>query len=72
MIHCYYAHQLIGCMHPEVCTSKAGRREDWCTLMHADEASVQKSLSELVGGDKTLMQGCFLVDQLVFTEMMYA
>lgn len=37
----------------------------------ADEVHVQKALSDLVGGDRSLMQGCFLVDQLVFQEMMY-
>ncbi len=36
----------------------------------ADEMQVQKQLQELVGGDRTLLQGCFLVDQLVFQEMM--
>ncbi len=41
-------------------------------VMCADEAAVQKTLSDLVGGDKTLLQGCFMVDQLVFTEMMYS
>ncbi len=38
----------------------------------AEEAVVQKTLSDLVGGDRTLLQGCFMVDQLVFTEMMYS
>lgn len=32
---------------------------------------MQKALHELVGGDRSLIQGCFLVDQLVFQEMMY-
>uniref|UniRef100_A0A7S0R2F9 non-specific serine/threonine protein kinase n=1 Tax=Chlamydomonas leiostraca TaxID=1034604 RepID=A0A7S0R2F9_9CHLO len=36
-----------------------------------DEVVVQRHLSDLVGGDRALIQGCFLVDQLVFQEMMY-
>ncbi|KAG1656955.1 hypothetical protein FOA52_004341 [Chlamydomonas sp. UWO 241] len=34
------------------------------------EADVNKELLKLVGGDKGHMQGCFLVDQLVFHESM--
>lgn len=36
-----------------------------------DEKEVQKKLLELVSGDRTRLQGCFMVDQLVFQEMMY-
>jgi hypothetical protein len=31
---------------------------------------VKAALLELVGGDKHKMHGCFLVDQLVFQELM--
>lgn len=37
----------------------------------AEEVVVQRQLQELVGGDRALLQGCFLVDQLVFQESMY-
>ncbi|GFR44592.1 hypothetical protein Agub_g5870 [Astrephomene gubernaculifera] len=36
-----------------------------------EEKEVQRRLLEIVG-DKGLMQGCFTVDQLVFTEQMYS
>ncbi len=36
-----------------------------CVCAHAEEVVVQRQLQELVGGDRALMQGCFLVDQLV-------
>ncbi len=37
----------------------------------ADERDVQRRLLELVGGDRQRLQGAFIVDQLVFQEMMY-
>uniref|UniRef100_A0A7R9VF18 Uncharacterized protein n=1 Tax=Chlamydomonas euryale TaxID=1486919 RepID=A0A7R9VF18_9CHLO len=37
-----------------------------------NEAVVNRQLMELVGQDKQLMQGCFLVDQLVFQEKMWS
>jgi hypothetical protein len=40
-------------------------------LAAADEGAVQRALLDLVGSDKGLLKGCFLVDQLVFQEMMY-
>ena len=36
-----------------------------------DEREVQKRLLDLVGGNKGLLPGCFMVDQLVFTESMF-
>jgi len=36
-----------------------------------DEREVQKHLLGLVGGSRELMPGCFMVDQLVFTESMF-
>jgi len=36
-----------------------------------DELTVQRQLQELVGRDRALLQGCFLVDQLVFQETLY-
>jgi hypothetical protein len=36
-----------------------------------DEREVQKKLLEIVGNRKDLMPGCFMVDQLVFTESMH-
>ncbi len=33
---------------------------------------MRRALLRLVNDDKALMQGCFLVDQLVFQEMMYS
>lgn len=35
-----------------------------------DEAKVQQKLLELVGGDRSRMASCFIVDQLVFMELM--
>mmetsp|Transcript_23560 Transcript_23560/g.51706 ORF Transcript_23560/g.51706 Transcript_23560/m.51706 type:complete len:731 (-) Transcript_23560:30-2222(-) len=36
-----------------------------------DEREVQKKLLELVGGNRDLLQGCFMTDQLVFQESMW-
>lgn len=36
-----------------------------------DEKEVQKRLLDMVGGNRERLQGCFMVDQLVFQEMMY-
>eukprot|EP00798_Chlamydomonas_sp_ICE-L_P014519 gene14519-20549_t len=36
-----------------------------------DEKEVQRKLRDIVGNDKTLVQGCFLADQLVFQEEMH-
>lgn len=37
-----------------------------------DEREVQRRLLELLGGDRSRMQGCFVCDQLVFQEMMHS
>lgn len=37
----------------------------------ADEREVRRQLMALVGGNVTLMPGCFAVDQLIFLEMNY-
>ena len=41
------------------------------SFVHADEREVQRRLRDMVGNDATMLQGCFLVDQLVFQETMY-
>ena len=37
----------------------------------AEEREVQRKLRDLVGNDSVMLQGCFLVDQLVFQETMH-
>lgn len=37
----------------------------------ADEREVRRQLMALVGGNHSLMPGCFAVDQLIFLEMNY-
>jgi hypothetical protein len=37
-----------------------------------DEHEVRQHLLTLVAGHKSVLQGCFLVDQLVFEELMHA
>ncbi len=37
-----------------------------------DERDVQRALLELVGGNRALLPGCFMCDQLVFQECLYA
>jgi hypothetical protein len=46
------------------------RRIRGATCGSYDEREVQRRLLELVGGERGCVQGCFLVDQLVFQEMM--
>lgn len=48
------------------------RRVRGAPAASVDEKDVQRRLLDLVGGDKSALQGCFVVDQLVFQELMFA
>lgn len=48
------------------------RRVRGAPAASVDEKDVQRRLLELVGNDKARLPGCFVVDQLVFQELMFS